>query len=531
MQMSTFLLYIKSGTQRKQISITQGESFLSALRMHKEHKLQAPCGGRGTCRQCKIVVTGHVASIHDLDAVQNVSEETILACQYTAVSDCEITLPTETSMQIATSGAGTISPDGCGLGLAIDIGTTTVAAFLYDLSSGQCLSVASDRNAQRAFGADVIARIEACKEAHGLQKLQAAILSQIQTLITQLCNTAACEQTEITVVSIAANTVMSHIFMQLSPTSLGVAPFTPVSLFGDLYPADLFLPELSKEAMIYIAPALSAYVGGDVVAGLYHSGAFTSPERCLYIDIGTNGEMGLGNADGYLLCATAAGPAFEGAQIECGMHGAQGAIARVYYIDAEIKYEVIGDIEPKGICGSGLIDALSIFLEAGIIDATGRMCNATEVPVQFSTRMKQTVTGQMQFHFTDDVYITAEDVRALQLAKAAIRGGIETLMEKQNCSYEDISKVLLAGGFGAFMRIESACAIGLLPPQLLHKTQHIGNAAGAGAALCLSKTHREELTQFVDQCKYYELSSSPLFTNHYMTAMFFEELSDEERSL
>lgn len=515
-------LYVTQNGAESLISSEAGESFLSALRRGGAD-IAAPCGGNGTCGRCKIRVTGTAKELQsnapDLPLKYNGGE--LLACRFTASGDCKVVIPDDTKMNIQTGGVGDIEPCGEGLGVAVDIGTTTVAAFLYDLSTGLRIADVSGRSAQRAYGADVISRIQYCSTADGLDTLMRAVRGQIDAAIDSLCREASRKRSEITYVSIAGNTVMQHIFTGLDPTGIGVAPFTPVSLFGDTRPASEFFTALHPKAELYLAPAIAGYVGGDVTAGLLSSGAADRGELCFYLDIGTNGEMGLGDKDGYLCCATAAGPAFEGAEIECGMDASTGAIDRVQYADGKPLFHVIGDVPATGICGSGLIDAIAVLLECGVIEESGRMLPSVNSPA--SAGVKSAYGAGMRFHFTDEVYISARDVRQIQQAKAAIRTGIETLLTLRGCKYEDIGIVLVAGGFGAYMDVVNACAIGLLPPAFEGKTRHIGNSAGYGAAMALAAPQRETLSALVSRCEYVELSSEPLFRERYVEELIFDD--------
>jgi len=334
------------------------------------------------------------------------------------------------------------------------------------------------------------------------------VRKQITDLARQMCRTAHTDGhqngaalEDIAYISIAGNTVMEHLFAGLDPTGIGVAPFTPVSLFGTEEPASKYLDWAAPSCKLYICPCVAGYVGGDITAGIVSSGAAYEEEQVLFIDIGTNGEMAVGNKDGFICCATAAGPAFEGAQIECGSAAKDGAISRV---EEDLTFSVIGDVPAASICGSGLIDAVAAFLKNEVIDETGFM-------------------EDEEYHFTDDVYLSGQDIRQVQLAKAAIRAGAETLLEKSGKSYEDIGKVIIAGGFGAFLRIKSACAIGMLPPDLENKIIYAGNTAGKGASMALIEKGRKEIEKLDSICTYEELSSSPEFNGHYIEGMMFDE--------
>ena len=519
------MLKVIQNGKTTEVPALEGASVLYALQNAGMTGIHAPCGGNGTCHQCSAILTGRFTPVGGGEEMA-ADHETLLMCRWIPLGDCEVILPETEKLDVLTTGAENIRPCGDGLGVAVDIGTTTVAVFLYDLSTGHQLSIDSGRNAQRAYGADVISRIQYSAGDGGLKRLQKAICDQLSASIDTVCKKAGRNRAEIRLVSVAGNTVMGHLFDGLSPVAIGVAPFTPESLFGDFRPADKLLPGLAADAQIYLCPALAGYVGGDITAGLLSSGAWLEEESYLFLDIGTNGEMGLGDKNGYLCCATAAGPAFEGAEIECGMGGAPGAINKVKYADGKICIEVIGGGEAQGICGSGLIDALAALLYCGAVQDNGRMLPPDEADESIRDRLRRGEDGGMRFYLTDKVYISAADVRQLQLAKAAIRAGIETLLTERKESYKDVRHVLIAGGFGAFMDVRSACAIGLLPPAFLDRTRHVGNSAGAGAALSLDGEQRELLRKVTDECSYLELSSSSLFMEKYIECMVFDEYEE-----
>lgn len=494
--MPEYKITILESGEKKQILSDGGKTLLELLQ-GAGSQIHAPCGGSGTCHQCTVTVTG-VCRAHDGSERMYTSEKA-LACRLFPAGDVEVSV-TRAGGERILSDAIDIPAGGKGLGLAVDIGTTTVAMYLYDLETGKCLDKMGEMNAQRAFGSDVISRIRRASEPDGLDLLSGAIRRQIEHAARRLCP----ETEKINYISIAGNTVMEHIFAGLSPESIGVAPFEPLSLFGTELDASELLSGFAPDCRLYICPAVAGYVGGDITAGLLSSGAFESESTVLFVDIGTNGEMGLGGKNGFICCATAAGPAFEGAEMECGSPAQDGAINKV---EKDLSFTVLGDTEPKSICGSGIIDAVAALLYNEIVDETGRM------------------DGE-KYSFAENVWLTGKDIRQLQLAKAAVRAGVETLLKKTGEKYSDISRVLIAGGFGAYMRTESACAIGLLPPELLGRISHVGNSAGKGASLALTQQGRAQLAAVSGLCRYEELSASPLFNDCYIESMMFSEWED-----
>ena len=479
------ILTIKHGEDCREFECSPEQDLLTVIRA-AGFAVPAACGGKGLCGKCKVLADG----------------KEVLSCSVKAEGVHEVTVPVREAINALTRGAADIAGGGSGYGVAIDIGTTTVAAFLYDLATGKQLAKAGGRNAQRAYGADVISRIQAWSEGHG-DALTGAVREQLSRMTDELCAAAGVKRSEITLVTIAANTVMEHIADGLSPVGIGIAPFTPESLFGDVRPAATLMPGLFPGAQAYFAPAMAGYVGGDITAGLYAAGGAEAEGLWFYIDIGTNGEMCLGNKDGWLACATAAGPAFEGAEIRCGMDGSAGAIDKVKVADGEVVSHVIGDVPAKGLCGSGLIDAVAALLKTEELSEAGRLDESPRI-------------------LKDGVGLYAEDVRQVQLAKAAIRAGAETLLELSGHKAQDITKLVIAGGFGSYMDAKSALYIGLLPEVPFERIVHVGNAAGAGAALALTEEGRKGIEKLNGTCRYFELSGSALFRDYYVDYMAFE---------
>ena len=489
-------------------------SILAALTEGGCTGIDAPCGGRGRCRKCAVVVTGPVRSL-ETGVTHPAAGESLLACRFAPAGDLAVELASG-EILAAADGASQLAAGGTGLGAAVDIGTTTVAVLLYDLSTGKLLGSAGERNAQRGFGADVISRITACGEGK-LPVLRDAIRGQILELTARLCRAAGRDLSELRRAAVAGNTVMEHLYAGLDPTGIGVAPFTPASLFGE------HTEDIGPARETYLCPCVSGYVGGDVTAGLLASGGDRAEGILLYMDIGTNGEMALGDRRGYLTCAAAAGPAFEGAEIACGMDASPGAIDRVRAENGDVLVHVIGETAPAGLCGSGLIDAAAALLELGVIDETGRMADAEELSPLLAPRLFFLEDGQTAFRLAGGVYIAARDVRQVQLAKAAIRAGAETLLARAGRKAEDITELVIAGGFGSFMDKNSALRIGLLPRVDPARIRHAGNAASAGAALALAAEGEAQLASFAGKLAYLELSTEREFMDRYIDCMMFDE--------
>jgi uncharacterized 2Fe-2S/4Fe-4S cluster protein (DUF4445 family) len=465
------------------------------------------CGGMGRCGKCHVKVNGKVA----------------LACRTRVQDGMVVTLPQEEKkMAVAQTAKGVEFPltPGKGLGAAVDIGTTTVVLYLLDRNTGKQLAVVSGENAQRPFGGDVISRIQAYGEGQG-QALTQAIRGQLQRFLERACRKAGRLTEEVVELSVAGNTVMEHLFAGIDPTPIGVAPFTPTTLFGTTAPAVDYGISAGEGATLSLAPCVAGYVGGDITAGLLSCGIHRQEEPCLFLDLGTNGEMALGDKNGFLTCAVAAGPAFEGGEITCGSTASPGAISRVWVENNTLCTSVLGGKRPISICGSGLLDLLAVLREVGGVDSSGYLCSPEEYDGKVPLALEQ-VEGENCLWLDEDrtVRFTAKDVRKLQLAKGAVAAGIQTLLEKTGRKVEDIRKVYLAGGFGFFLNQHSACAIGLLPPSLEHCIESMGNSAGRGAGdLLLSQAARDELSELVGKCQYLELSGDATFGKYYVESM------------
>ncbi len=497
----------------------EDKTILAALRDADIAEPESPCGGAGTCGKCTAAVTGMITG-KDFSGLQEVSGKILKLCTVFPAGDCTVFLSSQDEINVLTDGTGEIDAGGDGLGFAVDIGTTTVAAYLYDLGTGRQLATCGSKNSQGVFGADVIARITNCAN-DGLRKMQELICGQLKEMAVRLCNETGHNIREITRASIAGNTVMQHLFYGLDPTSIGVTPFTPLSWFGRTEDYPLFTDVFADGCELWIAPAVAGYVGGDITAGFAACMDDFGDGQVLYIDIGTNGEMLIGSPGKYVSCATAAGPAFEGALIDCGTPAKSGAVDKVKAENGELYVHTIDDAPAVGVCGSGLIDAVASLIELEVITGAGRLLPPEEAPEKFRDRIRKREDGVYCFYLSGSVYISASDVRKLQLAKASIRAGAETLMQITGKTPEDIDRLVIAGGFGSHMSVPNALYIGLLPEIPAEKIKHVGNAAGAGAAMALADSGRDKINAFTKECGYLELSGSDDFMDNYIEYMPF----------
>ena len=457
-------------------SVPAGTTLLQAQR-DAGLRPDAPCAGHGTCGKCRVILNG----------------QEVLACRTIVDRDMTVHTRVAEAVTILTEGlTAAVTPDGTDdYVLACDIGTTTVVAYLLDGHSGALLARSSAMNPQSQFGADVISRIQHAL-AGGGEALSDCIRETLRALCADAAAQAGIDPAAITRAAIVGNTAMHHLLLGIDPSPLVTPPYMPA--VRDALPI----------GCARILPNIAGFVGGDTVGCMTATRFDRREELTLLIDIGTNGEMVLGDKHRRVACSTAAGPAFEGAKISCGMRGAPGAVDHVTVKNGQLSYTVIGGGKPKGLCGSGLLDLTAALLDLGVIDESGRM--------------------EEDFSLCPNVTLTQKDVREVQLAKAAIRAGIELMCAHLGKRPEDIRAVLLAGAFGSYMDPASACRIGMIPPVLLEKIQPIGNAAGEGAKLCALCEREYAYSQdLAANTEFLELASMSDFQDCYVDALEFEE--------
>ena len=416
-------------------------------------------------------------------------------------------------------------------GAAFDVGTTTVVGSLLDLTTGEELGVASAMNPQVRFGDDVLSRIQyAGAGPEQLEELRAAMVGAVNGLLDELCAAAGTPRERIYEASFAGNTTMQHLLSGIDPTQLGRVPFVAAHGRGLMLPAEEVGVAIHPRGSAYVFPVIGGFVGGDTVAGLLATDLADLDGPVMMVDIGTNGEIVLARDGEIWAASTAAGPAFEGARISCGMRAAAGAIEKVVF-DGDVRCSVIGDVEPVGLCGSALVDLAAGLLDAGVVTSTGRMLPPDELPADLPDAIRARASlddaGQPQFALTGDatVSITQRDIRELQLAAGAIRAGISILLREASVTAGELKGVYLAGGFGSFIRRSHAQRIGLLPSEIAHeKIQYVGNASLSGARWALASTRaRKRAEDLARKAKHVELSQDPNFQMEFAEAMIFPE--------
>ena len=473
---------------------------------------EAPCGGHGKCGKCKVVTRGNLSAPSESElrllTADELSRGVRLACTTRVEGECEIeTIKSSDTAQIVTGGESVgfeIKPSFKRYGIAIDIGTTTLAARLY-AADGALLAETSRLNPQSEWGADVISRIESSM-AGKRDELAASILSALDEMTATLASTAKIDANEIDCAAVTGNTVMLSLLTCEDVEPFSHAPFEAKRLFGETVSArEIGLSSLRADAEVYLPDCISAFVGADTVCALITTD-LSSAECAMLADIGTNGEMALSYNGTLTVCSTAAGPAFEGVGISMGMRGAVGAIDKVGVKGEELDVHVIGDGEAIGICGSGLVDAAAAMLETEILDETGAL-------------------DDDPFVLKDPVELSGKDIRMLQLAKSAICAGLMTLAENAGIEPEDVPILYIAGGFGNYLNKESAAKIGMLPRSLAENSKTVGNAALVGASMMLLNSDMIEKAKLIAKnARTLDLSKDKGFSEKFMMGMMFEEI-------
>lgn len=444
--------------------------------------MDAPCGGHGTCGKCRLSVNGRE----------------VLACQYRVDSDITVFLPATVYRQ--TVQLPSIARDNKKHYAAYDIGTTTLVCFLLD-EDGSVLSERSMHNPQKGYGADVISRIQWALKGER-EALTLVVRKGMEQLLLRCCEEAGVSAQTIVRVGVVGNSCMQQLFFGMDVENLAAVPFAPLITRAQQIPAGDILP-CCADAVLTVVPDISGYVGADTVACVLSEKLNEAEDTVLLVDIGTNGEMVLCHKGRMVACSTAAGPALEGENISCGMRATEGAIDHVTRED----YSVIGGIEARGICGSGLIDAAAVMLDKGILNSRGRI-----------------LTPDHTYALAENVTLTQEDIRQLQMAKGAICAGIYMMTESLGITVSEIDRCLLAGAFGTYLDADNACRIGLLPGELSGKIRAIGNAAGEGAKLLALQPDQLALSQtLTEKIEFLELANAPLFQRRFAQCMRFPE--------
>lgn len=527
--MSTYNICLRRQEKVYNISAEAGEDLLTVLQKNNIY-ISAACGGRGKCGKCRIRFTEGATDAMEDDKVFFSEEELKkgyrLACLSKPQSDCSIELDVadESDFEVVTDSLkeeasvvrqeNTESDGICSI--AIDIGTTTIAISLVEKNSGRVLDTVTSVNHQRFYGADVISRIQAANEGK-LSELSASIRKDLGQGILKLIDKYGKDIRKIEKISIAGNTTMGHLLMGYSCQTLGVVPFTPVNIgiiesgFNKLFGRES--RKLEEDIPVVLLPGISTYVGADITAGMLCNNFDTNDKICVLIDLGTNGEMAIGNRDRIMVTSTAAGPAFEGGNISCGVGSIKGAICHVSIENGQVSLETIGNDSPTGICGTGVIETVCELLKNDLIDETGML---DEDYFDDGFVLGKKADGE-------EISFTQADVREIQLAKSAVRAGFETLLKRYGAGYEDIDTLYLAGGFGYKIDRAKAAAIGMLPQELLPKIKAVGNSSLAGAIEFITEADvRIRCEKIAGLSEEISLATDKDFNRMYTEYMFFE---------
>ena len=484
------------------------------------------CSGKGTCGKCRV-------SVKRKDG----SEEKLLACMTKPEDGMIITLPdAETTAQrkkkLVSLPEGFKADAGKGFGIAVDIGSTTVVVMMWNLETGEMVDINAFTNPQGIYGADVISRIQfTIEQPDGLEKLHNLVIDAVKNETELFLAKHGIDSEDLMEYVVVGNTTMSHLFLNIDPRSLAVSPFEPAFTGALEKSADEAGLPGGSGCVVKIIPNIAGHVGSDITAGIITTDLMKKDKGHLFIDIGTNGEIVFSGNGAIATCSTAAGPAFEGSSISQGMRAARGAIETVELNEEGVIIGVIGDDEPIGICGSGIIDCVGEMVRTGVVDKTGKVLSPEKLVKKgineniIKNIIEEDGSYSLLLHRNDKgeiIRISQKDVREVQLAKAAISAGIYTLMNFAGMKEEDIEKVSIAGAFGSYIRKESAINCGLIPEIPVEKIFSLGNSAGIGASMALlSKESFDETVRIFGEIEHIDLATRSDFQDIYMTAMRF----------
>ncbi len=532
-------VHVVSENENRIIQCLPGENLLESLRQHGID-VNAACGGKGTCGKCKVHVelfsrgTENSLQIAETEKRSLTPEEIRsgirLACQVLVTQNMRVTVKTvESEVQILTDGFLPDYPkDDIGnpgeYGVATDIGTTTIACCLVNLATGEICRRGSGANPQIRYGMDVLTRIsyEQTHPDNGVLLLQEAVVSGINDIIRQMCREEGIDNESVIRISVSANCTMMHMLLGVNAESIGRAPFVPTFTESrKLRASDLGLTP--SHALVYCLPSVSSYIGADIVSGIYVCNLRNRTGNVLFIDIGTNGELVLSRDGAMNSCSCAAGPALEGMNISCGMRGESGAVQRVFIRPNGVKLDVIGNTEPRGVCGSGILSALKELLRIGVVRRSGAFLRKERIPegdyranlvkVDEEGRRYVLLYSGVNEHSFDpkqtEITVTQQDVRQLQLAKGAILSGFRALLRNAGLEAEELDEILVAGQFGSHLCEEDLTGTGILPACVQDRIRYVGNTSLTGAVTSLlSKKARADMEELADVIQYTELGAT-----------------------
>lgn len=524
---------IQDLTTGKKVECKTGELLLAVLQREKIYVNNA-CNGKGTCGKCKVtIVNGEASPMSEHEAGMLTTEEinsgVRLACMTEVTADITVKTQNDTTAMKVLS-AGYIpefeKDEGLtGYGIAIDIGTTTVALSLVRLSDGEIVGKAAGMNSQRAFGQDVLTRITYEMEAgeQGITDLQKAVVDSTNQAVRTMCAEAKVEVSEIVAYSIAGNCTMTHMVLGEDARSIGVAPYKPAFLEAQTRKASEVGLVGAADATVYCLAQVSGYIGGDILAGAYVCDLKHQKKNCLFLDIGTNGEMVLAGNGRLVSCSCAAGPALEGMNITSGMPALPGAIESVEMKDEKVSFGCIGEEAPKGICGSGILEVVAELIRTGFVKPTGAFVKKKKLS-EDDWRQQYLIEDEngSAFLLAPGVMVTQKDVRQVQLAKGAILSGFLSLLKQAQVTVEDLDEVIIAGQFGSHLSAQALAGTGIIPKEAEDKVRYVGNTSKTGAYMALlSHRVRKEMEQLAEDINYFELAESEGYEQLFMECMRF----------
>ena len=537
------------------IEVEEGTSILAAARKAGV-MVEAPCNGAGVCGKCRIKKAG-IEPLSAVEIKKEIDDDHVLACQTLIRGDVTVSLEEnkETGLEIVSEGksleftfdlnvrkeyepekdrtavwVGDNAPvyeegntEDALFGVVVDIGTTTLVAALMDMHTGKELASASALNPQARYGQDVLSRIHMASEEEGLNTLYSEVISEISRMTEEICKEAGKKRENIYEIILSGNTCMIHLATGTSPKGLGSYPYIPNTRGGAAIKASDIRLDIAEEGLAYLPPIISAYVGPDITSGILVSELPKKTGITLFVDIGTNGEMAIARDGEICAASTAAGPAFEGMNIEFGMRAAKGAGEYFDITETGITVKTIGGSKAEGICGSGLLDIVGELVRTGVIGKNGRFVKKEKASLpEFLSERLQEYHEKTGFLVAEEVFLTQKDIRQVQLAKGAVRSGIEFLMKQQGITAGEVDRVLIAGSFGFHLRSESLINIGMLPREFEGKIEYVGNTSKTGgAAFLLNRGFREEALDMVSKIKTIELADDPDFEKVFVECLNF----------
>jgi uncharacterized 2Fe-2S/4Fe-4S cluster protein (DUF4445 family) len=548
---------------KKNVTIRTDETVMQALR-RGGYEIEGPCNGQGICGKCRIRVENPAdvpQTPHRRISKTEAREKGIrLACRLVPPDDITVHLPDDFSVdarilegehlggiELKPAAVVVSKKDAYWLqyagqdsevilqkwgaqfsakGLAIDIGTTTLVVTLFCLVTGKELSTASSINPQTKFGHDILSRIQKGSTEEGLAEVAGVVRKELNRLVQAACKKSNAVVDEILDVVIGGNTTMLTLVAAINPEPLGRLPFTVDIKAGASYAAKDFGLDVNPAGRVYVPPIVHAFIGSDITAGVLACGCLEKKKPSLFVDVGTNGEMGINNDGRFIVASTAAGPAFEGMGVSCGIRAVPGAVEAAYFDGETIEIKTIDAQPARGICGSGIIDIMASLLKGGVVNPSGRI----KTPDQKEGLQASVAEGlvliddQPVFNIADGVFFTQADIRQLQLAKGAIRTGIDMLMSEANVTAEDLADITLAGAFGYHLRPDSLATIGLIPDKLARKVRFAGNTSKTGCAMMLiNASLREYLEKQVQSVEHLPLAEKISFQKLFIENLNFPD--------